>query len=165
MLNSRCINNSLSCKMTHTCCHTHAVTQGRCIDNSIFQASVFCGVPCPPYGGGGKRLAAEDREGHSLTRTSHLSIPPLCLSLACVCLCVNFWSELAPSATINDASLPLIFIMHIHRQSQIHTHTLFSQRPTDFTLKLAYQGGQTTAPAHCDSSFSSHLIAESSTSS
>lgn len=104
--------------------------------------SVLCGAPCPLSGGGGSRLAAEDGEGHSLTRPSHLSIPPLRLSLACTR--VRLWT---PGLSWHR--------QHYHSYFPLpnfyFTHISSSQHSADFTLKLVDLGGRPVLTPPCDS--------------
>lgn len=105
--------------------------------------SVLCGAPCPLSGGGGSRLAAEDGEGHSLTRPSHLSIPSLRLSLACTC--VRLWTP-AWAGTVSTITHTSFYLI-----STSHTHTSSSQHSADFTLKLVDLGGRPVLTPPCDS--------------
>lgn len=126
-LSRHCINSSLGCTRRCTCCHTLTLSRRDTVSITQYfrcQSCVACHAPW--VAGGERRLAAEDREGHSLIRPSRLSIPPLGLSLASLWVCVNFWFELASSATITCTSLPLIFTTYTHQNEYMHIRLVFS---------------------------------------
>lgn len=119
--------------MTCTRSITHALTQRHGVNNSIFQVSVSCVLPRPrsvAEEGAGWQQRTEGG-GHFLSSLQHLSIPALCLSLACKYLC----ECLARAGTVSKLSHP----NGPHSFCTLHLKEGWSGRTTCFTSPLWFR--------------------------